>query len=140
MPYSARRSGFILLETAVAFVIMALSFAIILAAGTDALRASSLAARYQEATLRAQSHLQEAVHAARLMPGEWSGEERSGYGWRVRIAPSPLAVSGAAPLAVSGPASLTLYTVDVWESWRDGLQPRQVHLESEQIAASFKAP
>jgi general secretion pathway protein I len=129
-------SGFLLLETLIAFVIAALALGVVVGVAGSALQSAHLAARYQEAALRAQSHLEEAVNGNALSPGEWQGEEGAGFHWRLHVTQSSLAALHRAGSA----ASLTLYDVNVWIEWRDGLRLRNVHLETERIAEALRAP
>ncbi len=118
-----REAGFTLLETLVAFIIAALFLAVLANAGIDGLRASRISAQYQEALVRAQSHLAAAIETARA--GDRQGDEGDGYHWHVRIVPIGHIVTA------SGPA--TLLAVSVAISW--GPSPgRVVRLDTEQIA------
>jgi general secretion pathway protein I len=122
---SSRRpdAGFTLLEVLVAFIIAGLALAVLLHAGVESLRASSLSAKYQEALARAQSHLAAAVDASQ--PGDRQGDEGDGFHWHVRTVPL------AHITTPSGPA--TLLAVSAALSW--GAAPgRSVQLVTEQVA------
>lgn len=121
--------GFTLLEVMVAFVIGILALSAMIAAAGAALQASRTSARYQDATVRAQSRLAEATAGTTLTPGERDGDDGGGYHWHVRV--TPALASRPAP----DRSPLTLYTVDVWITWHDGAGTREVHLETEQTAA-----
>ena len=71
--------GFTLLEVMIAFLIASLALGAIAAGVSTALQASRTASRYEEATVRAQSRLEETVHGGRLMPGQWEGDDGGGY-------------------------------------------------------------
>ena len=115
--------GFTLIEVLVAFIIAGLALAVLVHAGVEGLRASSLSARYQEALARAQSHLAAAVDASQ--PGDRQGDEGDGFHWHVRTVPLAHITTS------NGPA--TLLGVSVAISW--GPPPgRSVHLDTEQVA------
>jgi general secretion pathway protein I len=120
--------GFTLLEVMVAFVIAILALSALMAAAGAALQASRTSARYQDATVRAQSRLAEATVGEALTPGEREGDDGDGYHWRVRVTPALTAPP------VPDQAPLTLYTVDVWITWGDHSDTRDVHLRTEQVA------
>ena len=116
-------AGFTLIEVLVAFIIAGLALAVLVHAGVEGLRASSLSAKYQEALARAQSHLAAAVDASQ--PGDRQGDEGGGFHWHVRTVPL------AHITTANGPA--TLLGVSVAISW--GPPPgRSVRLDTEQVA------
>ena len=125
-----RARGFTLLEVLVAFVIAALALGVMFRVAVDALHASQTAARYDEAVVRARSHLTMATDGGALMPGDWQGDDGGGYHWHLHVATAAL----AAARANGGPAApLALYAVTVWISWPDGDHTREVRLDTEQI-------
>jgi len=122
--------GFTLLEVLVAFVIAALALGVMLRVGVDALNATRTAGRYDEALVRARSHLTMATYGGRLMPGDWQGDDGGGYRWRLHI--STISVGAGRP--AGAPAlPLALYAVTVWVSWTEGDHTRDVRLDTEQI-------
>jgi general secretion pathway protein I len=125
-----RQAGFTLIEVLVAFIISGLALAVLVHAGIEGLRASSLSARYQEALARAQSHLAAAVDASQ--PGDRQGDEGDGFHWHVRITP----VATAARMD-GGQARLLAVSVAI--SWGGA---RSVELDSERLVsgAAAKAP
>jgi general secretion pathway protein I len=123
--------GFLLLEVLIAFLIATLALGVIIAASTASLRAAQIAARYDEATVRAQSRLAEAVNGGPLPPGDREGSDGGGYRWHVRVTVVP----GETPRPPE-----TLYAVTVWITWRDGAQTRDVRLDTEHIGPSVQAP
>nr|WP_294551273.1 hypothetical protein [uncultured Rhodopila sp.] len=134
---AASRGGFMLLEVLIAFLIATLALGAIIGAATASLRAAQIAARYGEATVRAQSRLAEAVNGGTLPPGEREGSDGGGYRWRVRVAPAP----GETPHRPdAGPATETLYAITVWVTWRDGSGTRDVRLDTERIGPAVQAP
>lgn len=127
--------GFTLIEVLVAFVIAAIALAVLTRAGLDGLRSTTIAARYQEAMTRAQSHL--AAIGDAPQPSDRQGDEGDGYHWRVRIA--PLATEVVSAGGASGPPPrVSLVAVSVAISWADGGrhgERRSVELDSERITA-----
>ena len=126
-----------MLEVLIAFVIAILALGVIINAATGSLRASQIAQRYDEATVRAQSRLAEAVAGGALTPGEREGSDGGGYRWRVRVTLAPGADSQPAS---GGAASDVLYSVTVWITWRDGARTRDVRLDTERIGQSIQTP
>lgn len=96
-------AGFTLLEVMVAFIIAAFACIMLYKAGFSALGEDTAAARYQEAVLRAQSHLAAIGPLTRLQAEQLSGDDGGGYHWQVRIAAGPSV------------GALTLYSVQVTE-------------------------
>jgi general secretion pathway protein I len=129
--------GFMLLEVLVAFVIATLALGVIIRVAVETLRASRIAARYEQATVRAQSHLTEAVEGGSLIPGKWEGEDGSTYHWRLQVAPT----WDVAQRPASGPtAGEVLYAVSVWVSWQEDGSTRVVHLDTEHIGPAPRTP
>jgi general secretion pathway protein I len=122
--------GFTLLEVLIAFVIAALALAVMFKVTTDSLQESAISARYEEAVVRAKSHLAMAAHGGSLMPGNWSGDDGGGYRWQIQIRP----VAQANPSSTSGSqVPIALYSVSVSVSWSEGDHTREVRLDTEQI-------
>ena len=133
--------GFTLLEVLVAFVIAALALGVMFQVSGDALTASQRAARYEEALVRARSHLAMATDGGSLMPGNWDGDDGGGYRWHIHVVPvagaattaaTPTATPAATPTGRPTPL-LVLYAVSVWVTWTEGDKTRQVRLDTEQI-------
>jgi general secretion pathway protein I len=122
--------GFTLLEVLIAFVIAALALGVMFEAAVDALRASHTAAQYDEAVVRARSHMAMATHGGALMPGDWNGDDGGGYHWRLHVAAVTPTMSHP---AVGAPVAMVLYEVSVTVSWPDGDRTREVRLVSQQI-------
>jgi general secretion pathway protein I len=132
-----RQGGFMMLEVMIAFVIATLALGVIIGAATGSLHAAQIAARYDEATVRAQSRLAEAVNGGALTPGDREGSDGGGYRWHLRVTLAP----GAELRPVSdGALPETLYAVTVWITWRDGTRTRDVRLDTERIGQSIQAP
>lgn len=129
--------GFTLLEVLIAFAIATLAISVMIGVAAESLQASKTAARYNEAVVRAQSRMAEAVTGAALLPGEREGDDGGGYRWRVRVTQS--AGAAARPTDPSA-ASLTLYAVTVWITWGEGARTRDVRLDTEQVGQAIRAP
>jgi general secretion pathway protein I len=122
--------GFTLLEVLIAFVIAALALGVMFKVVVDALSSTAISARYEEAVVRARSHLAMATKGGSLMPGDWSGDDGDGYRWHIHVAP----VSESAARRTGGPAvPLVLYAVSVSITWTENDHTRQVQLDTEQI-------
>jgi general secretion pathway protein I len=135
--------GFTLLEVLVAFVIAALALGVMFQVSGEALTASQRAARYQEAVVRARSHLAMVTNGGSLMPGNWDGDDGGGYRWHIHIVPIAGAAGVGAPAPPVSPSAgvpsgrpvplVVLYAVSVWVSWTEGDRTREVRLDTEQI-------
>jgi general secretion pathway protein I len=139
--------GFTLLEVLIAFVIGILALSAMIAVAGSALQASRTSARYQDATVRAQSRLAEATVGDVLTPGEREGDDGGGYHWRVRVTPALGAAakpgspsSGRAPSGSPPATPLTLYTVSVRITWQEGAGTRHVQLDTERIGRPMRGP
>jgi general secretion pathway protein I len=122
--------GFTLLEVLIAFVIAALALGVMFEVAVDALSGSKRAAHYEEAVVRARSHLAMVTGGGALMPGNWDGDDGGGYRWHIHIVP----VMAAASSSTGGSAvPLALYAVSVWVTWTEDNQNREVRLDTEQI-------
>lgn len=131
-----RAAGFTLLEVLIALIITGMALAVLTQAGGSGLAATRAATRYEEAIARAQSHLAAATHGAPPTPADNQGDDGGGYHWRVRITPmakTALRQFGSIPRRS---LPVTLYSVTVWISWRDGFTTRHVQLDSSQIGAA----
>jgi general secretion pathway protein I len=135
-----RDQGFTLIEVLVAFIIAIAALAVLARAGLDGVRSTTVAARYQEALTRAQSHL--AAVGDALQPSDRQGDEGDGFHWHVRIAPVASEVLAATGAPKAGPSPrLSLMAVSVAISWGEGSR-RTVELDSERVAdgAAGSAP
>ncbi len=80
-------AGFTLLEVMVAFAIAALAAIVLFQSGFSGVLESGLAARTQEAVIRAQSHLASIGTLTPLAPMQASGDDGGGYHWQLDITP-----------------------------------------------------
>jgi general secretion pathway protein I len=129
-----RERGFTLLEVLIAFIIAAIALGVMFKVAIGSLQASRVSARYEEAVVRARSHLAMATHGGSLMPGQWSGDDGGGYQWHINVTPlaRTAVTSGGSP---STP--LELYAVSVWITWSEGSATREVRLDTQQIGEAF---
>jgi general secretion pathway protein I len=123
--------GFTLLEALIAFAIAALALGVLLEVAVGGLRASQTAARFDDAVVRARSHLAMATDGGSLMPGDWQGDDGGGYRWHLHVA--TVAQSAAHADDADAAVPLALYVVTVWISWSDGDRTREVRLDTDQI-------
>jgi general secretion pathway protein I len=137
----AGQRGFSLLEMLIALVIAAIALVTMFRAATEGIRAVAVAARYQEATSRARSHLDSV--SANLAVGEHEGDDGGGFRWRVLVsAVDSTGKSGGKQDAAGSPIPstdmlvVTLYATTVWISWREGGHDRVVRLDSKRLLTS----
>lgn len=100
-------AGFTLIEVLIAFIIVMLSLGVLYRGMLDGVGATHLANATHEALSRAQSHMAAIGHGMRLGAHEQSGEDGSGFRWKVVMTPQQQL------------ASMVLYQVAVTESWPD---------------------
>ena len=131
-----RAGGFTLLEVIIALLIAGLATAALLQAAGSGLRATREAALYDQATVRAKSHLAAATSGTRLAAGEWEGDDGGGFRWQLRV--SPISTATVRPVGIIGPRAaasipVVLYGVAVSVSWLDGGRTRVVTLQTERV-------
>src|ERR1700754_588558 len=87
---AARRPqrGFTLIEVLIAFAIAAMALGLLFQAASSSGGAAHLAGNYEEAISRAKSHMASLGRESDIAPGEQSGDDGSGFRWRVKITPS----------------------------------------------------
>jgi general secretion pathway protein I len=132
-----RQGGFSLLEVLIALIISGIALAAVFQAASATMRATTTAARYQEAVSRAVSHLDGA--GANLMPGEQDGDDGGGFHWHVLVRPvdsTGKQDAAGKPLANTDTLVVTLYAVTVSITWRDGRNERVVRLDSQRLLTS----
>lgn len=128
--------GFTLLEVVVALIIAAMAAVALFDAVGIGLHTTRSASLYDQAIVRAKSHLAAAAYGSRLAPGDQSGDDGGGFRWRLHVAPVESVV--LRPNGLNGPRAATtypvvLYAVTVWVGWNDGGTERQVRLDTEQV-------
>ncbi len=133
----ANQGGFSLLEVLIALLIAGIALGTVFQAAAETMRATTTSARYQQAVSRAVSHLDGA--GANLTVGEQEGDDGGGFHWHILV--RPIASTGkqdASGKAVPNTEGLvvTLSTVEVAITWRDGRQNRSVSLTSRRLLTS----
>ncbi len=129
--------GFGLLEVLIALVIAGIAFATVFRAAAESIRATAVAARYQDAISRARSHL-DGISAS-LVAGEQEGDDGGGFRWRVRagvVDSTGKHDAGGGPAHNTDMLVVTLYAATVWITWREGGQDRVVQLDSARLLTS----
>jgi general secretion pathway protein I len=130
--------GFTLLEVVVALIIAGMAAVALFEAVGTGLHATQTASLYDQAIVRAKSHLAAATHGTALAPGDRRGDDGGGFRWRLRVAPMtsvtlrPVGLGSPSPGAASA-FPVALYAVTVWIGWNDGDTERQVRLDTEQV-------
>src|ERR1700755_1309876 len=125
-----------LFEVIIALIIAALSAVGLFQAVGNGLHATQTSSMYDQAIVRAKSHLASATHGTRLAAGDWRGDDGGGVRGRLRVA--PLASATVRPIGLVGPRAaasipVVLYGVSVWVAWTDGGTERDVRLDTEQV-------
>jgi general secretion pathway protein I len=129
-------AGFTLLEVMIALVIAGLAAAALLASVGSGLQATQTASMYDQAIVRAKSHLAAATHGTRLAPGDWRGDDGGGFRWRLHVAPLASAAIRAIGPRTAASLPVVLYDVSVWIVWSDGTTQRQLRLDTEQVGGA----
>jgi general secretion pathway protein I len=125
-----------LFEVIIALIIAGLSAVGLFQAVGNGLHATQTSSMYDQAIVRAKSHLAAATHGTRLAAGDWRGDDGGGFRWRLHVA--PLASATVRPIGLVGPRAaasipVVLYGVSVWVAWTDGGSERDVRLDTEQV-------
>jgi Tfp pilus assembly protein PilV len=125
-----------LFEVIIALIIAGLSAVGLFQAVGNGLHATQTSSMYDQAIVRAKSHLAAATHGTRLAAGDWRGDDGGGFRWRLHVA--PLASATVRPAVVAGPRAaasipVVLYGVSIWVAWTDGGTERDVRLDTEQV-------
>ena len=122
--------GFTLLEVLIALVIAAMALGVMFKVATESLHGSQVSARYEEAVVRARSHLAMVTNGGSLAAGNWSGDDGGGYHWQsAHHADS----AGATQQNDGSLVPLALFAVSIWITWSEGDNTREVRLDTEQI-------
>ena len=125
--------GFVLLEVLIAFIITILAVGLMIGVSSDAMRGTRTSARYQEATVRAQSRLAAVADAGIPILGEREGDDGGGFHWHERVTALRTDSNHADDKAAM---PITLYGISVWITWRDGIATRSVDLNTQRAAAA----
>lgn len=123
---TARQGGFTLLEVLLAFVVFALSFAVVLEILSSSMRSTVRARHYTEAALLAQTLIDQVGTEIYLEDGVFDGESPGGYRWTVSIStfvPQTAEEDFLVQLAEANGTSV--YWVDVDLRWGEGARARE---------------
>jgi general secretion pathway protein I len=126
LPGEARNSrGFTLLEVLLAFVVFALSFAVVLEILGGSMRSSVRAREYTEAALLGQSLMASVGTEIPIEEGALQGEEPGGYRWHLQIAPYQFQRQDERLLELEELTQTTLYWIDLEIAWGELPRERQ---------------
>jgi len=120
-----RSRGFTLLEVLLAFVVFAISFALVLEIVAGSMRSSVRARDYSEAALLAQSLMETVGTEFPIEPGAWEGEAPGGYRWTLDIADYEGGADDARTLELAQLNNTRLYWVDLSLQWGEGRRSRE---------------
>lgn len=113
--------GFTLLEVLLAFVIFAISFAVVLEILSTSLRSTVRARQYTEAALLAQSLMDQVGTEIPLQDSVFEGDSPGGYRWRVNIATyTPSTAEEDYLVQIAEQNGTAIYWVDVDLDWGEG--------------------
>ncbi len=121
-----RERGFTLLEVLLAFVVFALSFAVVLEIVGGSISSSVRARQYTEAALLGQSLMDMVGVDIPIMAGEIGGASDGGYEWQMVISPYLSEYEDDDILLLADLAGTDLYWIDLDVSWGEGSRRRDV--------------
>lgn len=122
--------GFTLLEVLLAFVIFALSFAVVLEILGASMRSSIRASESTEAALLGQSLMDLVGTDIPIEAGGRSGEAPGGYSWRLEVVPYQPVSDDGRVLELAEISATALFWVDLEVSWGQPPRDRQVHFST----------
>lgn len=126
-PVAGRSGGFTLLEVLLAFVVFAISFALVLEIVAGSMRSSVRARDYSEAALLAQSLMETVGTEFPIEAGVWEGEAPGGYRWTLDIADFEGGPDDGRTLELALLNNTRLYWVDLHLQWGEGRRAREAH-------------
>jgi len=138
MGHERSQAGFGLLEVLVALAIVMITLTAMFGAGLSALRGTQAAVHRERAASLARSYLD--LASVNLVPGERSGDAGDGFSWHVVTHPmgtAHVAPSGAPQAAWASAPIVTLYSLSVRVSWRDGGGGGVERIESRRLSTTF---
>ena len=124
------QSGFTLLEVLLAFVIFALSFAVVLDILSGSMRSSMRAREYTEAALLGQSLMDLVGNDIPVRENILAGDAPGGYRWEMSITPYQPQFDDDRSLELAELSGTVLYWVDLDIAWGDDRRGRQVHFST----------
>lgn len=117
MPQAAK--GFSLLETLVAFAVLAVCMGVLLRVFSGAGHATGVANQYAQAVSLAESQLAILLGREYLLPGTYEGPVGDGSRWIMRVAEAP------GPLNEDPGRNMALMAIDLSIVWGEGEEPRE---------------
>lgn len=123
----SRSGGFTLLEVLLAFVVFAVSFAMVLEIVAGSMRSTVRAKDYSEAALLAQSLMEVVGTEVPLEPGTWQGEQPGGYRWTMDINLFEGGLDDGRTLELAELNNTQLYWVNLRMEWGEGRRAREAN-------------
>ena len=123
-------AGFTLLEVLLAFVIFALSFAVILEILSGSMLSTTRARTYSEAALLAQSLVDMVGTDIPLEEGSMAGEAPGGYDWVLSISLYQPEFDDDRVLELAEFSGTTLFWVDLEVGWGNERRPQMAHFST----------
>jgi general secretion pathway protein I len=136
LPSKLRRSsrGFTLLEVMLAFVIFALSFAVVLEIMAGSMRSVGRAKDDTEVALLAQSLMDLVGTEIPVEEGEYNGTGMERYNWNMGIslydAGGETDREGTGAQELADMSGIELYRVDLFIDWETGRRQRDLHFST----------
>jgi general secretion pathway protein I len=124
------QSGFTLLEVLLAFVIFALSFAVVLEILGGSMRSSMKAREYTEAALLGQSLMDLVGTEIPLGEGSLTGEAPGGYRWELVVTPYTPRFEEDRSLEMAELSATAMFIVDLDVAWGQPPRDRTVHFST----------
>lgn len=122
--------GFTLLEVMLAFVIFALSFAVVLEIMSGSIRGIQRAKDDTEVALLAQSLIDQAGIEIPLEEGEYTGEELDRYRWQLGIYLYASGDTDSYERELAELSGVELYQVTLDVEWQAGMRERSAHFST----------
>jgi general secretion pathway protein I len=122
--------GVTLLEGLLAFVVFAVSFALVLEIVAGSMRSTVRAKDYSEAALLAQSLMEVVGTELPLEPGSWQGEQPGGYRWTIDINFFEGGLDDGRMLELAELNNTQLYWVDLRLEWGEGRRAREARFST----------
>lgn len=124
-------TGFTLLETLVAMMILAICLVTIMELLSGGLRTGKVSSDYTTAVFHAKAKMEEILLSKQLISGVWEGKYEDGYFWKVRI-------DDVTPSEPNQTPTNKLFIVRVLVSWNEGDRKRDYELSTVIIGESIK--
>lgn len=123
----SRSGGFTLLEVLLAFVVFAVSFALVMEILAGSMRSTVRARDYSEAALLAQSLMEDVGTEVPLEQGSWQGEQPGGYRWTIDISPYEGGQDDGRTMELAELNNTQLYWVNLHMEWGEERRAREAN-------------